>query len=134
MTLRSQPDILRRARSDPAFKALLGAAFLVANEGGETVSEIAILTGISKATIRKFAQESARLRRRDPDVHLVYCSLIAGGCDHTRLFAETDFAVCLYCLEVNKPNHPALRIYPDEMPKPEPSKVYRPGELKGGTG
>ena len=42
--------------------------------------------------------------------------------------------ICLDCLRTNWAEHPALRIHPGDLPKPEPSKSYRPGMLKGGVG
>src|SRR6188472_1773186 len=116
-----QLAIIRRVRSDPAYKALLGAALLIANEGGKTVALLAELTGIPKASIRKYTRDARERRKRDPDAHLIYSAIIAGGCDHTRLMADPEFAICLDCLGTNRPDHPALRIYPGEMPKPEPS-------------
>lgn len=127
--------ILRRVRSDPALKALLGAALLLANEGGKTVCLLSEITGIPKASIRRYTRDARERRRRDPQAHLIYSAIAAGSCDHARLFADTEFSICLDCLASNQPDHPALRIYPGDMPKKEPSKKYIPDpRYKGGVG
>lgn len=56
-------------------------------------------------------------------------------CDHKYLFGD-GFRICVLCGENNFPDHPCWRsrAWNAPEPKPEPSKVYRVGQLRGGRG
>lgn len=96
---------LREIKSNPLMRGLLGAALLIANEGGKTVAELSWQLGISKQSIRGYLRKSRSRRVRHPEVYLRYGAIIAGGCDHTEidLKAGGKVWVCLYCLATNNP-------------------------------
>ncbi len=141
-------EVVREVLADPMMTGFLGAAVLMAVENGHTIKEIARQLGIPKGKLRRYTDRARNRRTHDPRAHLIYAAAIeGGGCTCGRVFkvryTEEDGArkairqpltICLDCLRSNWAEHPALRIYPGDMPKPEPSKSYRPGMLKGGVG
>lgn len=129
MNLTTIQEVLR----SPLHRALFGAALLLANEGGATVAELSRQLDISKMAIRAYTRIARHRRAWNPRAFLVYSRIIAGGCDHAQLRGP-GFRICLYCLVCNRPDHPALLRSPGTDPSPEPTKVYRPGGMKGGIG
>lgn len=140
-------QVVREVLESPLKTALLGAAVLLATENGTTIKEIAKQLGIPKGRLRRYSDAARNRRVHDPRAHLVYAAAIEGGCSCGRIFRvryryedgvrraiHQPLTICLDCLQSNWASHPALRIHPGEMPKPEPSKVYLPGSLKGGVG
>ena len=141
-------EVVREVQQSPLKSALLGAAVLIATENGFTIKEIARQLGIPKGRLRRYSDAARDRRNRDPRAHLVYAAAIEGGCGCGRLFkvrlrvdeygarriVRQPLTICLDCLKSNWAEHPALRIYPGELPRPEPSKVYRPDSLRGGVG
>jgi hypothetical protein len=140
-------EAVREVAASPLKSALLGAAVLLATENGFTIKEIARQLGIAKGRLRRYSDQARDRRLRDPRAHLVYAAAIESGCGCGRMFKvryryeggapkaiRQPLIICLDCLRSSWADHPALRIHPDEMPKPEPSKAYQPGPLKGGVG
>ena len=140
-------EVVREVLADPMMTGFLGAAVLMAVENGHTIKEIAKQLGIAKGKLRRYTDRARQRRVNDPRAHLIYASAIEGGCTCGRMFkirykqedgvwkaVRQPLTICLDCLRTNWAEHPALRIHPGDLPKPEPSKVYRPGRLRGGVG
>lgn len=124
-------EVVKSLLESPLKRALFGAALLLANEGGVTIAELSAQLGISKKSIKQYTRTARARRMWNPRAFLVYSRLISEGCDHSQLWGP-GLRICLDCLTTNQPGHPALRRHWSTDPKPEPSKVYVPGTLKGG--
>ena len=109
--------------------ALISGLMLCASRHGFTVAYLAKRFNESKQEIRRMLA----LARRSAPVPVIWIDtpLIDPECDHSHLYGP-GLRLCGRCLASNHPNHPAFHCRLEDMPAPEPSKVYLPGALLGG--
>lgn len=123
-------ETLKNLKANPVMMAIFQASLLVASESGETCRSLAESIGIPKSTISRWIN-TAKNRRRNPHARTVMAPCAIRGCVHKQELGP-GLIICLDCGKVSPGLAQALRkdLRPD--PLPEPSKVYRPGTLKGG--
>lgn len=129
----SVKDVLQSIPVRVLFQA---AAQTARSSKSQAINELAKQLGCKPATLWNF------LRRRTANrlyyLQYIVCNQPAGlvGCDHRYVFVDPrrGYRLCVRCLANNFPDHHCWRHPRGPKPKREPSKVYRPGELKGGMG
>lgn len=125
------PESLKKALADPVLRVLLQASILVANEDGQTIRVIAETFGVSKSSIHRYIQEARDRRNRNIRARLIYAPCAVNGCIHKAIIGP-GLVICLDCGKISPELEKALARDRRPIPKREPSRVYRPGKLKGG--